>query len=369
MSILQTTESATGGGRNAPSRSLRWLVQEIRAFPLPYLCILLFVLATFVIATARGDTFFPVLLEYMERVKRTLVLIGSVIVIGLCVRSLAQGRQRSPVSALVGDLSKVAGSGKPVRFLFACLVLALMMAAFLYNKMLIPELIPFQWDATFARLDSVLFFGSQPWKLLHPVLGTTPATFFLDIVYSSWVPMVFLFWAGAFASQRVPQPIRIRYWMATIISWVVIGLLMATALSSAGPVYFSEVVDGVASPYTDLNKYLADISSRHLLSSSLTKESLWLTYTGQSSLPGGISAMPSMHNAQAALFVAFAYSIGRRFGRCMLLYALLIFVGSIHLGWHYAVDGIVGVAAALMVWAICSRFGKQAQADAPSPIA
>jgi hypothetical protein len=37
----------------------------------------------------------------------------------------------------------------------------------------------------------------------------------------------------------------------------------------------------------------------------------------------------------------------------MLIYAALIFVGSIHLGWHYAVDGIVGAAAAIAVWWCC----------------
>ena len=65
------------------------------------------------------------------------------------------------------------------------------------------------------------------------------------------------------------------------------------------------------------------LSSRHMLSSTLAKEFLWQAYTGQSSLPGGISAMPSMHNAQVALFVAFAYSLNRRFGHVMLVYAAL----------------------------------------------
>ena len=63
--------------------------------------------------------------------------------------------------------------------------------------------------------------------------------------------------------------------------------------------------------------------------------------------------MPSMHNAQAALFVVFAYSIDKRLGRATLVYAALIFIGSVHLGWHYAVDGIVGIVAALAVWSVC----------------
>ena len=128
---------------------------------------------------------------------------------------------------------------------------------------------------------------------------------------------------------------------------------MATLLSSAGPCYFAEFVPGAVNPYAALEAYLADVATIHPLSSTLAKELLWQTYTGHSSLPGGISAMPSMHNAQAALFAAFAYSLNRRFGHAMVAYAALIFVGSIHLGWHYAVDGVIGIAGALVIWRAC----------------
>jgi hypothetical protein len=188
---------------------------------------------------------------------------------------------------------------------------------------------------------------------MHPVLATPAMTLFLDVIYSSWVPMVFLFWAGALVSTRVSESLRIRYWTATIASWVLIGLFMATFLSSAGPCFFSEIVPDMVDPYAGLRAYLSDVSATYPLGSALTKEHLWQSYVGQHSLPGGISAMPSMHNAQAALFVVFAYSIDRRLGRVTLAYAALIFVGSVHLGWHYAVDGIVGVAAALGVWSVC----------------
>ncbi|OBQ71044.1 hypothetical protein A8146_26675 [Mesorhizobium loti] len=170
--------------------------------------------------------------------------------------------------------------------------------------------------------------------------------------------MVFLFWGGLFASPRVPEPIRIRYWRSTVISWLLIGLVMAAMFSSAGPCYFSEIVLGTPSPYADLMRYLDEVATAYPLSSSLTKDFLWQVYIGNVDLPGGISAMPSMHNAQAALFAAVAYSINRRLGHVMLVYAVLIFLGSIHLGWHYALDGIVGVVAALAIWLACGKLGQ-----------
>ncbi|UCI20109.1 phosphatase PAP2 family protein [Mesorhizobium sp. B2-1-8] len=106
-------------------------------------------------------------------------------------------------------------------------------------------------------------------------------------------------------------------------------------------------------------RYLDEVAAAYPLSSALAKNLLWQVYIGNVDLPGGISAMPSMHNAQAALFAAVAYSINRRFGHVMLAYAVLIFLGSIHLGWHYAVDGIVGVTVALAIWLCCGKLGQE----------
>src|SRR3546814_4974916 len=38
-----------------------------------------------------------------------------------------------------------------------------------------------------------------------------------------------------------------------------------------------------------------------------------------------------------------------------LLYAVVIFLGSIHLGWHYAVDGYVSIVAVAAIWAEIGR--------------
>ncbi|MGX7873106.1 phosphatase PAP2 family protein [Mesorhizobium sp. ORM6] len=236
------------------------------------------------------------------------------------------------------------------------------MAAFLYNKTMIPIVVSFKWDETFARWDAIFLGGYQAWQIIQPIVGVPWITLAFDIAYSSWVPMVFLFWGGLFASPSVPKPIRVRYWWATVISWIMIGLVMAAMFSSAGPCYFSKIVPGTPSPYVDLMRYLNEVAAAYPLSSSLTKDFLWQVYVGNVDLPGGISAMPSMHNAQAALFAAVAYSINRRLGHVMLAYVVLIFLGSIHLGWHYAVDGIVGAAAALAIWVACGKLGKERMA-------
>lgn len=334
----------------APTKNfVRWIFHEIISNAAIYAAILTFVVITLAIAVARGDSFLPFLSTYSERCLRALLLLGSVMTITICGRALLH-KQGSPIVEVIASLIGVSLSANVVRFLFALAVFTVFMAAFLYNKMMIPEIFPFQWDATFARWDQVLFAGNQPWELLQPFLGWPLLTLFFDIAYSLWVPLVFLFWAGAMASARVPRVVRLRYWSATIVSWIFIGLVLATVFSSAGPFLFDEFVPEQSSRYAELESYLEGVSNIYPLSSELAKESLWLTFTGQHELPGGISAMPSMHNAQATLFAAAGYTINRRFGHVMLVYLAVIFLGSVHLAWHYVVDGIVGIAAALMIW-------------------
>ena len=82
----------------------------------------------------------------------------------------------------------------------------------------------------------------------------------------------------------------------------------------------------------------------------------------------GISAMPSLHNAIAVLYALIAFRIGKAIGIFMSLYAAIIFVGSVHLGWHYAVDGIIAAIAMYAIWKAvdiyCQRSGYDEAVDA-----
>ena len=44
------------------------------------------------------------------------------------------------------------------------------------------------------------------------------------------------------------------------------------------------------------------------------------------------------------------WQVGRAIGIGFTIYALVILTGSVHLGWHYAVDGYVSAAAVLLLW-------------------
>jgi membrane-associated phospholipid phosphatase len=65
--------------------------------------------------------------------------------------------------------------------------------------------------------------------------------------------------------------------------------------------------------------------------------------------------MPSVHNGLALLFALAAFRLNRLAGWVLAAYAFFIWLGSIHLGWHYALDGIAGAALTYGIWLVCGR--------------
>ena len=74
---------------------------------------------------------------------------------------------------------------------------------------------------------------------------------------------------------------------------------------------------------------------------------------------GGISAMPSVHNGLAFLFALSAWQVSRPLGFLFGAYAALIWIGSIHLGWHYGLDGLAAVALTFGIWCVCGRIAHR----------
>jgi hypothetical protein len=218
----------------------------------------------------------------------------------------------------------------------------------------------FPLDPYVAALDRFLFFGHDAWRVTHALFGSVSATLFFDRIYAFWLPMMFTFPMVAVMAAR-DERVRARLLGCWIISWVLIAGIGAWIFGSAGPCYYTQLV-GPDAGFSAFNQQLARLAAEaHAggqVIAALDFQSMLLSeHRGVGFLPaGGISAMPSMHVAMATLFALGGYQIARPLGHIMTLYAILIWIGSIHLGWHYASDGIAGAAMMALLWHVSGKF-------------
>ena len=224
--------------------------------------------------------------------------------------------------------------------------------SFSYFKSVVTEFRPFAWDPLFAAWDQTLHGGFHPWQLLQPILGHPLITTLINGGYHLWFGVTYGVVLWQMADNRRPR-LRMRYLLAFLLMWVVLGNLFAILFSSAGPVYFGRVT-GLPDPFAPLMAYLHAANDVSPVASLEVQDLLWAWYSGHIATPGaGISAMPSMHLAVAFSFLLLGFATSRMFGVIFSCFALVIFLGSVHLGWHYAIDGYAGMLGAWLIWLFC----------------
>lgn len=234
-----------------------------------------------------------------------------------------------------------------------------MLATFNAFKQLVLPHAGFRLDPLFAAWDRALFLGTDPWVVTHAVLGSTAATQVVDSFYHGWfVPMTLGLIVCAYLRD---SHLRTQYVLSYALSWIVIGSVLAWFLPAAGPCFYEDFAGG-APTFTALMETLrghdaALVAGGEAGLAALKNQQALIAHFGSNGLVlgGGISAMPSMHNALAVLFALGGMRIHRTLGFAMWAYAVLIWIGSIHLGWHYAIDGLAAAALTALIWIACGR--------------
>lgn len=238
--------------------------------------------------------------------------------------------------------------------LLPLLLIPLFSSAFTSFKNSIPLIQPFAHDRIFMEIDRWLHLGRHPWEWLHPALGFPPVTSAVSYLYNLWLPLMYLILCWQIFSLR-DRRLRLQYLISFVLAWALLGSALALALSSAGPCFYGEVVAG-ADPYAPLMDYLRAAGDGFKNWSLEAQAYLWTNYQASGvAVGGGISAMPSLHVAVATLQALLAWRVSRRLGWLLTAYAAVILVGSVHLGWHYAIDGYLSIALSLAIWWLVGR--------------
>ena len=216
-------------------------------------------------------------------------------------------------------------------------------------KTLIPVINPFSWDFAFAKFDAMIHGGYQVWQLCQPIFGHHLLTSVLNFFYNLWLFVMFgvLYWQ-TFSLRDLR--LRMQFFLTYTISWVLLGTIAAVIFSSAGPCYYDRVVEG-NNIYKPLMEYLNVAKKSSPVWALDTQEMLWRNYKDSKiDLGSGISAMPSMHMSMVFLFALVGWQSNRPFRIIFSSYVIIIMIGSVHLGWHYAIDGYVAILGTLLIW-------------------
>jgi hypothetical protein len=201
----------------------------------------------------------------------------------------------------------------------------------------------------------VLHFGTAPWQWLQPIFGYPPLTFMINVNYGGWFMVMWVVWTY-FAFLENTSELRTRFFLTFFASWIIGGGIMAIWFSSVGPCFYGRF--GLTpDPYAGLLAYLHSASDVVPVWSLAVQNLLWEGFKGDT-LVEGISAMPSMHVGTATLFVLATRQVNRKLAWILAVHGAFIFIGSIVLAWHYAVDGYAAAILTMVLWRVMAPVAR-----------
>jgi hypothetical protein len=293
------------------------------------------------------------------------VAIWGIVECGAYLQALYTKRPQSPLRFLPAHLR----DRLPILLRGLPLVAAVIvfMPTFSAMKASVPLFADYTWDAALIAADRAIF-GTDPWRLLQPLVGYPLISSALSVAYHLWILLIY---AGSvwFAVYCRDDAMRLRYFASYFTLWTVCGIAMAIGFASVGPCFVSPILGLDA--FDAQMEYLSAANQRYPVMVLEVQEILLEWHrSGQHGLGRGITAMPSMHVALATLFWLAIRRGSRLLDLLFGLFSVVIFIGSIHLAYHYAVDGLVGAAMALGIWRTSGKlFNKLPDRAAALPLA
>ena len=276
----------------------------------------------------------PGLDSAVGQIRITVAVLALSLPVGVGGQAAWQLVSRRPVGAYLAEVARARWL-----WLWARLWAACMLTSFVYFwlKVCVPLIHPQRFDDALWRLDRALHLGVSPSFLLQSLLSASGALRLLDYWYGLW--LVTLVASISFFAAAADAALRRGVVLSCILVWAAGAGLYAT-LPALGPVY------AFRSAFEALPAEMPIAAAQQDL--------LWSNYErvrgvaqGVADHTRGVAALPSLHVAFHALFAFWAARSARGLLPLFAAATLLTFVGSVRSGWHYAVDGYLGV---LLAW-------------------
>jgi hypothetical protein len=258
----------------------------------------------------------------------TIVTVAAAIAVVARLFVYARQKESHPTRRLIAEAPAFAG------FAVGVVLVALEMGVLTWTKIMLPIASPFWADPILANIDHAIFHA-EPWRVANYLFGW--AAPLIDKAYVTWVFFKFgtLVLLLVLPESRRKARALLSYFI--LMATVALGQYL---LSSAGPVLYAQM--GFGDRYAALPIHPWVEAGRSYL---------WQDYLrGGGRIGTGISAMPSLHVAIALWLALVARAYVRRLSPIAFGYFGMILIGSVLLGWHYAVDGIAAVAIAFIAW-------------------
>lgn len=189
------------------------------------------------------------------------------------------------------------------------------------------------FDGQLADADRILFFGNDPWTLLHGLLGTGISAHVLSTFYVAFIVFLPLSLGLALVfAERLG--VSLFYATALSINWI-LGAATYFMLPALGPVYFDPAAFADL-PYTEVTR----------LQELLLSDRVGFLADPDTGTPQAVAAFASLHVAMSftALLAAYMLDLGRRVKQALWAWLVITLVATVYLGWHYVLDDVAGLA-------------------------
>ena len=286
---------------------------------------------------------------------------------GMILFRLAKDRPPSPFDHIANRVFDKERRADVRRAVLYSVLLAVFGTLFSLSKRSIPLFNDYGWDATFIAWDRALHGGRDAWLLLQPLLGHPRITWLIGGLYHLWVLLIYLGNFFFIFFERDAR-LRARYVIAYIACWTLIGFVAAAVFASVGPCFVGPILG--SHEFDAQMAYLREVDAVHHLQVLDVQARLLEWYRdSEATLGAGIAAMPSMHVSQAFLFFLAMRTKPRWIAAIFGVFCGLILLGSVHLGYHYAVDGYVSLLMTGALWVACGRLVPRSARPSSPPAA